>query len=385
MKYTLKSLKIEELIIFIENQTLDLSPSYQREFIWSLKDQKELVNTIFKGYPLPNLFINILPNGKMEMVDGQQRSRSIYRFYKDEIKFNRNETSETWNINEFKTYELPIVFIENSKQEEIREFYVLINKKGKFLNNPEVQRSEFQETNFLRLSESLTSNQKFLNLDLFSSSSTIRLNDRDFVQELLAYLLMCFYDSEKNTNEGYEGLRDKKQFIDKEIFKNDISEDEAKMLELIFLKIIEKITILDKFQSISNSRYRQRNDFYTLFNFINKHSYIEEKLLVYQYQILLALDNKDNDGNQMIRPSNEECEALMKYALHCVSQSNSKNARKARLDFFESLLLNKDEEYNNNNTLSEVIWYLEDIYGEDKAKVKKIEEYYLIDVNLLNN
>ena len=85
MNYSIKSLTIKSLIEMIEGGNLDLSPSYQREFIWSLKDQKELIKTIQKVYPLPNLFINKLENGSFEMVDGQQRSRSIYRHYKDEI------------------------------------------------------------------------------------------------------------------------------------------------------------------------------------------------------------------------------------------------------------------------------------------------------------
>ncbi|MEM5540709.1 DUF262 domain-containing protein [Olleya sp. AS48] len=385
MKYFLKSLPVKDLIALIDREILDLSPSYQREYIWSLSDQKELINTIYKKYPLPNLFFNVLDNGNIEMVDGQQRSRTIYRHYKNEIKFAKKDIQQNIQIEDFLNYEIPVVYIEKANPEEIREFYVLINKKGKFLNNPEVQRSEFQETKFLKLSEKLTSNQQFVNLDLFTNTAALRLNDRDFVQELLGYLLMSYKDVENNVNEGYEGIRDKKQFIDKEIFQQDISELESEKLESNFKKIINKITFLDEFKRINSTRYRQRNDFYTLFNFINKHVYLSNETLLYQYRILLEFDGKDTDGYQFIRPTNEDCEPFKKYAQNCVSQSNSKIARRSRLDFFENTLLNKAENINENEILSDIIFYFDEIYGEEKISLEKVNQYYLLNIELFNN
>jgi len=385
MNYSIKSLTIKSLIEMIEGGNLDLSPSYQREFIWSLKDQKELIKTIQKVYPLPNLFINELENGSFEMVDGQQRSRSIYRYYKDEIKFTKKDSLGTLDKSVFLNYELPVVFLSNASQEEIREFYVLINKKGKFLNVPEVQRSEFRETNFLKLAEKLTADQKFINLDLFSNTSSIRLNDRDFVQELLGYLLMGYKDFENKENIGYEGVRDKKKYIDSEIFPEDISDEESKKLETDFIRVLDKIILLDSYKPVNSTRYRQRNDFYTLFNFLNKHDYLSDDILMYQYRILLILDDKDSEGNQFIRPTNDDCESLMKYAISCVSQSNSKNARKIRLDFFESMLINKEKDVELNIIMFDVLSYLVDQFGEDKVLIKKVSDYYLLDVDLLNS
>ncbi len=386
MEYSIKSITIRTLIDMIEGSELDLSPSYQREFIWSLKDQKELIKTIQMKYPLPNLFINDMGNGKFEMVDGQQRSRSIYRFYKNEIKFTKsNELDKFQNESvDFLEYVLPVVYLSKVTQEEIREFYVLINKKGKFLNAPEVQRSEYADTNFLKLAEKLTSDQKFINLDLFSTTSSIRLNDRDFVQELLGYLLMNTKDLKLKENRGYEGVRDKKNYIDNEIFKDDISPEESEELETLFFEILDKITFLDNYKNINTTRYRQRNDFYTLFNFINKHNYLSKETLLYQYKILLVLDGKDKEGSQFIRPTNEECETLMKYAINCVSQSNSKNARKLRLDFFESILINQDENVELNSSMLDVLSYLVTQFSEEKIDIIEKDNYYLLDIDLLD-
>ena len=52
---------------------INLRPPYQRNFIWPTKDQKFLIESIKKGYPLPNFFILDNGNGNYEMLDGQQR------------------------------------------------------------------------------------------------------------------------------------------------------------------------------------------------------------------------------------------------------------------------------------------------------------------------
>ena len=53
MKYSNLEWTIGELINLIESQKINLRPPYQRNFIWSSKDQKLLIDSIRKGYPLP--------------------------------------------------------------------------------------------------------------------------------------------------------------------------------------------------------------------------------------------------------------------------------------------------------------------------------------------
>ena len=52
MKYSNLEWTIGELINLIESQKINLRPPYQRNFIWSSKDQKLLIDSIRKGYPL---------------------------------------------------------------------------------------------------------------------------------------------------------------------------------------------------------------------------------------------------------------------------------------------------------------------------------------------
>lgn len=370
MEYQFQEFTIEELFNLVHTNRVDLNPSYQRNFIWSLVNQRELIDTILSGYPLPAFFLYQRSNGSYEMVDGQQRTKTIYQFVKGAIsstKKSGNLSFRDIDQSMFLSYRLPIIVIRNlSANESLRDFYVLINKKGVQLNPAEVNKSEFHDTNFLRLATDQLSYQKFKDLNLFTEISAKRMNDRAYVEELLGYLIKG-------------APKDKKAAVTS-LFTTDISEDDFQAYDAEFKAVIDKIHTLNTEYPIANTRYRQKNDFYTLFNFVHQ-STDNLDVLLYQYQVLIVLDGKDREGRQFIRPSNEECVALKEYANNCITQSNSKAARDNRLSFFESIL--KNVEVRQNESLSDVLNYLSSVYGESKIALRKVGEYQLLDVELL--
>jgi hypothetical protein len=371
MKYSFIEFSIKELVELIDKDKVDLNPSYQRNFIWSSIDQKDLIDSIIQEFPLPNFFIYKKPDGQYEMVDGQQRSKTIYRFVKGQISSSKKigsinfEGSDTEKI---LNYKLPVVLIEElANGEFLKDFYVLINKKGVHLNVPEVNKSEFHDTLFLKLANEVLTYQNLIELDLFSEATSKRMNDRAYIEELLGYLRV--------------GIKDKKKSVT-DIYKNDdISEEEFQILKTKFEKTIDIIACFQKIKPINQTRYKQKNDFFTLFNFIDENCNEDIKTLEYQYKILVALDGKDNEGRQYIRPTNESCIALKDYAYHCVTQSNSKNARDSRLLFFNSILKNKDIE--NNKILTSVLDYFDDVLNLD-VDLLTFNEYELLDVKVFN-
>ena len=369
MKYTFEELKVSELINLIDKNKIDLNPSYQRNFIWSPKDQSELIDSILEGFPLPNFFIYEKPNGFLEMVDGQQRTTTIYNFSKDRItstkKNGKIKVGEVRNY--FLNYKLPIIFLRDVKSPRLlNDFYVLINKKGKHLNTPEVNKSEYYDKRFLKLANELLNNQNFIDLNLFTEATSKRMNDRGFVEELLGYLKL--------------GIQEKRSAVET-LLEDDISENDYEPLKKEFNDIIAIIHKMNEIKPLKKTRYRQKNDFYTLFSFVNENIKLEIETLLYQYRILLILNGEDKEGDQFIRPTNERCFPLKEYALNCVSQSNSKRARIKRLEFFNDIL--KNQNTDNNDALIEVLRYLGDIFGPHKIDLKKIEKFDLLNLDRL--
>ena len=73
-----------------QNGQLDLDPSYQRRSVWTLKDRKFFLDTIFRNYPCPAVFMHKEMNeeaGRLiyHVVDGKQRLETLIRFAKNDI------------------------------------------------------------------------------------------------------------------------------------------------------------------------------------------------------------------------------------------------------------------------------------------------------------
>lgn len=81
----LKNITVKELIdeyMFL----IDLDADYQREHIWSLKQQEELLDSIFQDIDIPKLYlVKTSPKNKsfdFECIDGKQRMTCLNHFYK---------------------------------------------------------------------------------------------------------------------------------------------------------------------------------------------------------------------------------------------------------------------------------------------------------------
>jgi hypothetical protein len=355
MKFTIEIWTVKKLLILADSGNLDLNPPYQRNPIWTKLTQKHLIQSIKDGAPIPNLFLFKKGKDKFEMVDGQQRTRALKVFK------NSNDIDLTKDDSEFKKgaflkYEIPVTIItEVSEGEYIEEFYYMVNSSGIKLNRPETFKAQYYNTFFLKLVEKITTGTNFQELNIVPVSSQKRMMDRELVEELCALVL--------------HGITEKKNQVDK-IYESDFTETDSKICEDKFNEILKRILRFNNVLPLKDTRYRQRNDFYTLFGFIKDNIDVENNTLDYFYKILLILDRG-------IRPTKEACKPLSEYALNCVSQSNSAKARQSRIEILNELLLNENE--IPTHTQNEILEY----YSIDKKSMVKMEKYYLFDVAIL--
>lgn len=253
MEYKNKELTIRELISLIESKSINLRPPYQRNFIWTPKDQRLLIDSIYKGYPLPNFFILKNKDGKYEMVDGQQRATTIYKYYNNEFKDNRKKFFKEYAPDFFLDYRLNIVEIGNfdsSKGESKEEFFYLVNKRGRIINPAEVNQAYHHDSDFLNLVYRVMDIQQLIELDIFTDKTKLRMNDRGLIEEIVAYL---FY-----------GITEKRNAVE-DLFEAQISEEVINEKYSRFSLVINKMYALNDIKPIKQTRYKQKNDFYTFF------------------------------------------------------------------------------------------------------------------------
>lgn len=359
MKYEIwKDFKIEDLITLYEKKEINLEPPYQRKDIWAPRDKKLLINSIQRGYPIQNFYIQKMDKG-FDMVDGQQRTRAIVGYYKDLFPSEEKiffKDLKSPDKKHFLTYRLEIAAITKLEEGEIIEdFYSRVNSTGKRLNRPELKKAEYFDTKFLELIQEIAELKELEDLDLFSSGALRRMIDMDFISELLALIK--------------SGITEKKLEVDK-LFENDISKSDRSFLLTKFKEILAHFVRFNKIKEINKTRYKQKNDFYTLFGFIKDNIALKEDVLDAFYKILIFIDED-------INPSNEECVPFYDYAENCVSQSNSKTARESRSQFLNTLFLNETQAANDMQKA------ILKFYGLKSTDVTSVGQFTVLDIKKL--
>lgn len=83
IRITTKSFTLREVVDQISDGDIDLSPDFQREYVWKDRQRTRLIESILLGIPLPAFYFNQSENGSYQVVDGVQRLSTISLFMKD--------------------------------------------------------------------------------------------------------------------------------------------------------------------------------------------------------------------------------------------------------------------------------------------------------------
>ncbi len=147
-----RAYSINDFVEWNKNKQLILNPSFQRRSVWSDTAKSYLMDTIIRGKPIPKVFIrqNINPTTKQtirEVVDGQQRLRTILSFISDgfqiSIKHNSelggqffSQLDETIQGN-LLTYEISTDLLINMSNADVLDIFSRLNSYSVILNTQE--------------------------------------------------------------------------------------------------------------------------------------------------------------------------------------------------------------------------------------------------------
>ncbi len=131
---------------------IDTSPDYQRPYVWGLAQKQLLIDTILREYDVPKLYLHQKNDKEYEVIDGQQRIRTIWDFYDDKfaisnsaepidgheiagLRFSELDTDTQMLIN---GYDLDFAIISNCSEDEIREMFLRL-QNGTTLKAQEIR------------------------------------------------------------------------------------------------------------------------------------------------------------------------------------------------------------------------------------------------------
>lgn len=154
MKINLQQIKIRDLVKgYINNDEegvvgydgrLNIRPAFQREFVYNEKQQKAVIDTVVKGFPLNTMYWVHNEDDTFELLDGQQRTLSICEFVEGNfsMEFTKGVEQAFHNLtddeqNAILDYELMVYVCDGNERERL-EWFRTINIAGEKLTDQEL-------------------------------------------------------------------------------------------------------------------------------------------------------------------------------------------------------------------------------------------------------
>ncbi|HEX8327921.1 MAG TPA: DUF262 domain-containing protein [Hymenobacter sp.] len=273
--------KVSDFLSWQRSKSLVLSPSFQRRAVWPAAAKSFLLDTVLQGLPMPIIFLREQTNldtlePYREVVDGQQRLRTLLTYIAPEhlkdyneitdfftIKKNHNETLANKAFsqlpNDIKrkilSYEFSVhVLPPETEDREVLQIFARMNATGIKLNNQELRNAKFFGV-FKTLVYNLAYSQlsRWREWKIFSEGEIARMSEVEETSDLIMTML--------------SGVRGKTQSgLDNTYQKYDNEFADSEEIARRFYITMDTIsdTIGDKIYSTALSR---RPVFHTLFSF----------------------------------------------------------------------------------------------------------------------
>ena len=307
----------QQIIWFLDlhdRDLLDLDPPYQRHSVWSQSDREYFLETIFKNYPCPALFLNhqISDDGipKYNIIDGKQRLQTIISFNDNTLRIPKKFPDNTLAGKSFVElepeqkkifweYSLIIEQINSDDISIISEMFDRFNRNAHNLNNQELRHAKYN--GWFITEATLASQDNFWSeIKVTTIPKVRRMRDVQFISELIITTIekKIFGFDQTHLDEIYAKYEDLNKMPD--FIVEEYMEDKNRVIEYIKELIIVGDPLLNKFISFSYNLY-------TLWNLIllyedldppNKFAPIYSKFISEVNKHKTNVDETDHDVNE---------------------------------------------------------------------------------------
>jgi hypothetical protein len=336
---------------------LDLNPPYQRRSVWTLRDRKFFLDTIFRNYPSPAVFLHKGIDealGKMiyHVVDGKQRLETIILFAQNAVAIDKEYgdirlNGKKWKNIEgvpdlkmlFHGYTLPIEFIDTDNSIVINEVFDRLNRTSRKLERQELRHAKYDGW-FIKTTEAEAEKEEWERLGVVTKARMRRMKDAQCISELLIVLL-------KNRIAGYDQdtLDDIYAEYDSpyETLPNFEEEDFKRNLE--FTK--DYILAMDSHDLVVAKYAKGFVNFYSLWAFVvlNQTHLESPEITAARYSEFMekaAALSKERDINRFLGGDENNLYSLAyKYLINSGKANTDRKQREARNEVLESVLLKR--------------------------------------------
>jgi uncharacterized protein with ParB-like and HNH nuclease domain len=225
IKVQTKPFNIRLISEMIDNEDIDLTPDFQRHFVWNPIQKSRLIESILLRIPLPMFYFSEDDEGKITVVDGLQRLTTIKefmenkfplkdleylkdscegRYYSDKNKDGKPNGKAGIDVKYFRWFNMTqftVNVIDPSSPAKVKyDIFKRINTGGKPLNHQEIRNSLATKT--LRDTLRTMANSEIFKWTTDNSIRSTRMEDQE-----VALRFLCFhrYYREDKTLDNYNG------------------------------------------------------------------------------------------------------------------------------------------------------------------------------------
>jgi hypothetical protein len=188
-----------------QNKQLDLDPPYQRRSVWTRKDRQFFLDTIFRNFPSPAIFLHktIDEAGKStyHVVDGKQRTQTILDFVNDRVKI-ANDFGDVrldgkkWSDlqgeqalkQKFWNYQITVEMIDVVEGSVVNEVFDRLNRNARKLTAQELRHAKFEGWLITEV-EAESTREEWRTLGVATPARAKRMVDSQFISELMLVML----------------------------------------------------------------------------------------------------------------------------------------------------------------------------------------------------
>jgi len=265
---------VKQLTDGLTEGTIIIDDSFQRNFVWGVKDQVSLIETILMGFPIPEIYLWYTETNSdtgdtiLSVVDGQQRTNSVLRYIKNEFKLDKRyleDPTSSYSGKLFKEldasqkkiiwkYPFSVRFIkDNISKEEIINIFLRLNRTNISLNPQELRKAEFSGE-FIKLAATIADLPFWETYSIFKPGDVRRMIDVQFVSTLLIFLRKGIAEE---TNQS---------ILNKVYDQYNEDYPEAKSDFQQFKKILILLGKLAKGKAHLHNAYASKTQLYTMFS-----------------------------------------------------------------------------------------------------------------------
>jgi hypothetical protein len=327
-----ESMVIQDLLNAHDRDELNVSPWYQRRAVWSNAHKAYLVNSIFVTMPVPTIYVRHtldLEKEKTikEVVDGQQRCRSIIEFKENEFSARHPEHSKRVFYRDltplqresFLMSKLPVAYLIGADDSDVIEIFGRLNAVSKTLNAQEKRAAQYSgEFHQFCLREAVDRLPLWRGTNIFTATEISRMSEVQFTAEVAMGMVNGMSDfSAARIDAAYKEW-------DEDFPEHD---SVAKRLDRVYGRIVSL-----KSDVLKDTIFSRSPVFYSLVLVLDNAARMPSNSAL--EQILVDIDARFNDP----RPPSQRPKEDVEFVAACTASTQRIRSRETRFNYIQSFM-----------------------------------------------